>query len=337
MTKVLIVLVNYKRAVDTVACLQSLAKLDFDKPDVVLCDNDSRDGSAEALQDFLNLTYGPAQILDAPVGARQSFVYQGPGSGMASGIGKLFLVLSAHNGGFAAGNNLAYHAVTDTQAYDYVWFLNNDTEVEPNALKALVGRMQSRPDVGICGSTLIYAYDRVSVQVMGGCGYSPLTGTIKDIGNRLQWPVQASEPEIEEQLHYISGASMLVSASFIREVGLMAEDYFLYFEEIDWAQRAKRLGFKLAYASESVVFHKEGAAIGTGKSANRSLLAEYYGLRNKLRITRRYFPWALPSIYVLSWLQVLRRVLNRQWAHANLMARVLLGLRAPQLISSRPV
>lgn len=335
MTKVLIVLVNYKRAIDTIACLQSLAEINSNKPDVALCDNSSKDGSFERLKDYLDLVKGNAQSLPVKAGSSQCLLYPEDKT-RESGLGDIFLVESVRNGGFAAGNNLAYRAVNRPEVYDYIWFLNNDTEVEPNALDALIERMRSRPEAGICGSTLIYAHDRVSVQVLGGCGYSPWTGTIRDIGNSLQWPVSVDEDEIERQLAYVSGASMLVSSPFLREVGLMAEDYFLYFEEIDWAQRARRKGFKMAYASGSVVFHKEGAAIGTGKSSSRSLLAEYYGLRNKLRITRRFFPFALPFIYVLSWLQILRRLLNRQWGNANLMARVLLGLRVTKLTSSRP-
>lgn len=119
---------------------------------------------------------------------------------------------------------------------------------------------------------------------------------------------------------------MLVSAAFLRDVGPMNEDYFLFFEEIDWCERGRRKGYKYAYASEAIVYHKEGAAIGTGTGARRSLLAEYYGMRNRLLVTWRFFPWAFPTVWLIGWLQVARRALQRRPANAWLMAKVLCGL-----------
>lgn len=128
-------------------------------------------------------------------------------------------------------------------------------------------------------------------------------------------------------MSYVSGASMLVSREFINRVGLMCDDYFLYYEEIDLAERARKAGFRLGYAPQAVVFHKEGAALGSGKSAHRSMLAEYYGFLGKFAITRRFFPWALPTVYLYSLLQILRRYTQGYWARANMMVKVLLGLQ----------
>jgi GT2 family glycosyltransferase len=235
---------------------------------------------------------------------------------------------SPDNLGFAGGNNACVKIAQAVYGEsDYIWFLNNDTEVDRTCLSFMLSRFkQGDKKVGICGSTLIYYHHKPIVQVMGGSTYEPWSGTMREIGNGNKWPCDVSESAIEKQMAYVCGASMLVSRSFLREVGLMNEDYFLFFEEIDWCERGRRKGYTFAYASKAIVYHKEGAAIGTGTGARRSLLAEYYGMRNKLLVTWRFFPWAFPSVWLIGWLQVARRALQRRPANAWIMAKVLCGL-----------
>jgi GT2 family glycosyltransferase len=80
---------------------------------------------------------------------------------------------------------------------------------------------------------------------------------------------------------------MLVSTPFLQTVGLMCEDYFLYFEEIDWAFRAKGK-FKLAYADASVVWHKEGGSIGSSSTKEPSATSTKYLYRNRVIFNWRY-------------------------------------------------
>lgn len=301
----LIVIVNFKRVEDTIACLKSLSRLDGENFTVALVDN-SPQSTGGVFRDCV-----------------------------ASGSLSLRLILvdCPGNPGFAGGNNAGVSAaVSANVGFDYVWFLNNDTEVAPNCLTEM--RSKFKPGagkIGICGSTMVYFHDKKTVQALGGSVYKPLTGTMYEIGNGTQWPHPVDEAAIEATMSYVCGASMLVSAQLIKDVGLMQEDYFLFYEEIDWCTRAKKAGYQLAYASQAVVYHKEGAAIGTGVGAKRSLLAEYYGMRNKLMVTRRFFPWALPSVWLVGWAQVLRRTMQGRLDNAKIMAQVLCGLgRAPR-------
>ena len=95
-------------------------------------------------------------------------------------------------------------------------------------------------------------------------------------------------------MNYVEGASMLVTRQFLEEIGIMCEDYFLYFEEADWAIRAEGR-FKLAYAPESIVYHKVGGSIGTSSNpAKKSYTCDYFNIRNRLLFTRRFYPTALP-------------------------------------------
>ncbi|HIV69774.1 MAG TPA: glycosyltransferase family 2 protein [Candidatus Aquabacterium excrementipullorum] len=315
-------LVNFKRAQDTVECVRSLLAARTPDVDITICDNASGDDSVPVLRGFLQSLAPEGVLDDAPDGCA-AWVYEGVQG--SAGCTNIVLCASRRNTGFAGGNNLAFRTATISRSYDYCWFLNNDTEVAADCLDVMLAKMKEDAAVGICGSTLIYAHDRRTVQTLGGCVYQPWSGMIREFAHGEPWPVQREHWPRDSELSYVSGASMLVSADFLKQVGLMAEDYFLYFEEVDWAMRARRKGFRLAYAPEAIVYHKEGAAIGTGKSVERSALAEYYGLRNKLRVTWRHFPYAFPSVWLLSWLQVARRLLRGQRERARLMSKVLVG------------
>ena len=317
----IVILVNWKRAPDTCACITSLERTVGIEWSAVVCENGSPDDSATELQSFLAEKY-TERVRSTTI--PHVFDYYAEDAA----IPHVSLVLSPSNLGFAGGNNLAYHhAPADVKA-KYVWFLNNDTEVEPDTLPWMIERMKQDPSIGICGSTVVYAHDRKTIQVLGGAFYHPWTGFIREIGQGKTWPCAVNPNAIEARMRYVSGASALVTRKFIDQVGLMCEDYFLYYEEIDWAERARKAGFRLGYAPQAVVFHKEGAALGTGKSVHRSMLSEYYGISGRLTVTRRFFPWALPTVYLFSLLQILRRyILQGYRVRARMMAEVLLGLR----------
>lgn len=323
---VLVVLVNWRRAADTIACINSLMASQHPHITIAVCDNASPDGSYQALA--AAMAQLPFTAEGAGSATEQRFVAsQRPGC-------QVLLTLSPRNLGFAGGNNFAHQRAMTVygDVFSHVWFLNNDTEQQADCLPQMLRKFQAPGrQVGMVGSTMVYDFDRKTVQALGGSVYKPLTGLMQEIGNGQSWPCPADEAAIEAQMSYVCGASMLVSRELIQAVGLMTEDYFLFFEEIDWAQRARRAGYALGYASAAVVFHKEGAAIGTGKGATRSLLAEYFGLRNKLLITWRFFPWAFPSVWLVSCMQAARRVVQGRPANAGLMARVLLGMGRPPL------
>jgi GT2 family glycosyltransferase len=315
-----IILVNWKRAADTCACLVSLKKTLGIKWYAVICENGSPDNSASELKHFLAGMYIERprtntipEILD---------YYADDADDMPC----VTLVLSQSNLGFAGGCNFAYQHSASVKA-EFVWFLNNDTVVEPDTLIRMVERMQQDQSIGLCGSTVIYAHDRRTVQVLGGASYSPWTGFIREIGQGNPWPCKINAHEVEGHIRYVYGASMLATVKFIEQVGPMCEDFFLYYEELDWAERARRAGFRLAYAPQAVVFHKEGAVLGSGKNTRRSMLSEYYGILGRLTITRRYYPLALPTVYLFTLLQILRRCMQGKFARARMMAAVLFGLR----------
>ena len=123
---------------------------------------------------------------------------------------------------------------------------------------------------------------------------------------------------------------MLVSRSFLDQVGLMREDYFLYFEELDWAKRG-RPQFELGIAPTSHVYHKEGASIGSSTSREkRSSLSERYLSRNRILFTRRYYPKSLPSVFFWVYAAAFLRLLKGDPQRASLLVKASgEGMRAP--------
>lgn len=286
-----VVILNWNGWRDTHACLESLAGLTYPNAHVLVVDNASEDGSEARLREL-----HPA----------------------------LTLLQSGANLGFAGGNNVGLRYALENGA-EYVWLLNNDTLVEPDALTALVDKMQREPDLGLCGSTLLYEADRNTVQALGGARYNRWLGTVEHIGQHQPRTQSVDEGAVEGQLSYLIGASTLASKSFLERVGLLQDDYFLYFEELDWAARARGT-FRLGYAAESVVYHKEGSSIGGTDRAKttKSYTADLYALKNRVRFTRRFYPYALPTVYLGLVAALLNRVRRRQWNRVALVARIML-------------
>jgi GT2 family glycosyltransferase len=183
----------------------------------------------------------------------------------------------------------------------------------------MVARMQRNRDIGLCGSTLLFYEKPTHVQALGGAYYCRWLAAAWHLGQRRRF-VRTEHPEaVERHLSYVVGASMLVSIEFLRTVGLMAEDYFLYSEEMDWVLRAGNR-FKKAYAPESIVYHKVGSSIGTrSHPGQKSLLCDYYNLRNRLIFTRRHFPYALPTVYLGLLLEGLLRLIFGQWRRMRMV------------------
>lgn len=185
------------------------------------------------------------------------------------------LIKSPNNVGFAAGNNLAIRQSKGK----YCFLLNNDTEVTYHFLEPIVELMEGNPNIGIASSKLLYFSKPDTIQYAGHNGINFYTGRGFGVGFMETDSGQYNQ-SYQTQLGH--GAAMLISKKAIEKVGLMAELFFLYYEEIDFCERIKQAGFQIWYCGQSVVFHKE--SITTGKS---SPLKTYYLTRNRLIYTKR--------------------------------------------------
>lgn len=140
--------------------------------------------------------------------------------------------------------------------------------------------------------------------------------------------------QVEEKMKYVVGASMLVSKEFLETVGVMEESYFLFFEEIDWATRAQERNFTLAYSPASVVYHKEGASIGSSHSAKtQSALSEFYATRNRIAYTKRHHRYALITACMAVIASAGHRILyGRRDNFVALVTGAIAGLRSSNVL-----
>jgi GT2 family glycosyltransferase len=240
----------------------------------------------------------------------------------ADALADITLLQTGGNLGFAGGNNVGLRFALARGAR-YCWLLNTDTVVAPDALAALLRRVENDPGAGLCGSRLVYADPGDTIQAWGGARYSRWTGATRLLGNGAALHDPAPQDWVERTMSYVVGASMLVRREWLERVGLMQEDYFLYFEELDWARRARGL-FRLAYAHDSIVYHKEGGAIGSHRDpARKSALADRFAVRNRLRYTFRHDKLALPTIWLATLVAIANRIRRRQPERARQVARTL--------------
>ncbi|MBY0449959.1 MAG: glycosyltransferase family 2 protein [Cyanobacteria bacterium] len=221
---VAIILVNYKGASDTLACVASLEQLAYPDFSIWVVENGSEDSSEALLREQLP--------------------------------GHVHLIVSPDNKGFSGGNNLAIQEILKQESLNpdqpktaYIWLLNNDTTVEPHALSYLVEDGQKSG--GIVGSLLLYP-DHQYQQV--GTVFQWLTGSSRGV----------SQEQLKEGMTVdsVSGASMLIPESALRRVGLMDESYFLYFEDGDYCLRARQKNYPVTVCLRSRIYHKEGASTG---------------------------------------------------------------------------
>jgi GT2 family glycosyltransferase len=192
------------------------------------------------------------------------------------------LIRNDVNFGFAGGNNVGIsHALT--QGADYVWLLNNDTVVAPDALSALVHVAEGDDRVGMVGSKIVYDDNPKLIWYAGAmlnpvCPYRPAHRGLReqDLG----------QYDVSEETGYVTGCSLLARCEMIGNIGLLDDRLFLYFEDVDWNVRACHAGWRLVYAPASFVRHKE--SISSGGAASPTVL--YYMARNRLYFVQKNYP-----------------------------------------------
>ena len=218
--KVVVVVVNYRTALQTVACIRSLQRLSYPNFEVLVVDNDSGDDSVKRLRREL------------------------PGCR---------LLVSDHNGGYSGGNNLGIEQALQMEA-DYVHLVNPDTVVlNGNYLTELVEFLEGHPRVGLAGPRVhLHSPGRVQNTVLR---FPWLWRRLLDwprhrlLGNRRR----SGDKQVFAEV--LNGVCILIRAQCLRDVGLLDEKTFAYIEDIDWSYRAGLKGWQIAYLPVDSVLH----------------------------------------------------------------------------------
>ncbi len=292
-----VVILNYNNHKDTITCVTSVLSSVQTARWIFVVDNASTDDSLSQIQAWAQESDQPYTLLSS-----QQECPHAPDS-------RLIIFSSTENKGYAAGNNHGIGLALQWGA-DAVWILNNDTVVEKEALGAMQERLFSASRPGLCGSIVQYV-DTGLVQCLGGGKTQPWTGLSQLFGHKLPLvdALQYTERQVEQNINFIYGASVMASREFIQTVGLMDERYFLYCEEQDWAYAAKGR-FDLVYASKAHVHHKEGSTTGfSGKKM--SLRSLWYLTRSRILLTLKHKPWAFPTVCASIAFAALRMLFRR--------------------------
>lgn len=215
-----VIILNYNNPKDTLECVHSLMKNNFDSYEVILIDNGSKDGSVDILRQL------EPEYPD------------------------LIFVINQKNLGFAGGNNIGINLSKG----DAILLLNNDTVVKEDFLDGLMQQASLLPEAGVL-CPKIYFYDRPDTIWFAG-GYIDWKYDGTHIGYGKKDNSSYNSPLTCE---YVTGCAMLIKREVIKKIGLLDESFFAYQEDVDFCIRARKGGYKCMYIPSPNVWHKAGA------------------------------------------------------------------------------
>jgi GT2 family glycosyltransferase len=337
--KVYIILVNHNGWKDTIECLESLLNLRYDNWQVIIVDNSTGDESINKINEWATIGLPIQTVFSDLIPSPHKKPFDDLITLRENQMGdkvyeeKILVIKAVENNGFSAANNVALKYAMRCNDFEFAWILNNDTVVASDSLSALEESMRQKgnENVGIAGSKVMEYESRTTIQSAGGgrlikpLAYSTLNGAAqKDIG-------QFDHDYIE--MDFVAGTSMLVRKQFLTEVGLLSEDYFLYFEEADWAERGYPFGWRLGYCYRSLVFHKGGASTGgKGYSSGQkssTAFSDYYFQRAKVLFTKKYYRHWLPVLYLSFSFVIFNRIRRAQFDRLKLLLSILVHPSKP--------
>jgi GT2 family glycosyltransferase len=199
----------------------------------------------------------------------------------------LHLIRSERNLGFTGGNNLGIEAAKG----DFLFIVNNDTELTPDLLDKLLEPFQLDARIGVTCPKIKF-YDMPDVlQYAGYNSMNMYTGTATPVGLNQPDTGQYDTPGVTNFAH---GCAMMVRREVIEKVGRFAERFFLYYEELDWSQRIKDAGYLIYYQPSAYILHKESVSVGP-----QNPMKTYYLTRNRILYMRRHCSPAQRLIFYL--------------------------------------
>ncbi|MCF8381285.1 MAG: glycosyltransferase family 2 protein [Bacteroidales bacterium] len=252
-----VVTINFNQSEMTNQLLESFKNVTWPSYELIIVDNNSQNNDA----DHINTNYPNLRV-----------------------------IRNEKNLGFAGGNNLGIKAAKG----EYILFLNNDTEVDPGFLEPMIERFESFRDTGAVSPKIRFFHHPEKIQYAGFSKMSPFTLRMNGFGYGETDKGQYDQGKETEFAH---GCAMMVSRKVIEEVGLMPEEYFLYYEEHDWSTTIKKHGYKIFYEPKSLILHKESMSV-----EKNSILKTYFINRNRVLYMRRNFNWfyrIISATYIL--------------------------------------
>ncbi|MFA5118445.1 MAG: glycosyltransferase family 2 protein [Candidatus Omnitrophota bacterium] len=245
--KVSIIIINWNGKNDTLECLESVSRIDYRNYEVILVDNGSTDGSLEDVR---------ARFKDTVI------------------------IENKENKGFCLANNIGIRYALRHGA-DYLFILNNDTVVEPGIIHDLMGSLRQQSRLSVVSPLIAFYDDRQRMQFSG----SRIDWGNGDQCRQYEWEYIAAQKGLLE-IDFASWCAVFFKREVIERVGLLDEDFFAYYEDVEWGVRGAKLGIKSFLYPKVLVYHKGSRATGGVYSAS----VYFYLFRNRFLLIKKHAP-----------------------------------------------
>ncbi|MEO7326412.1 MAG: glycosyltransferase family 2 protein [Dokdonella sp.] len=249
---VFISIINWNNPQDTLRCLHSLRALDWPNARIVIVDNASRDDSIAQIQN------AGADIL---------------------------VVQSNTNLGFSGGHELALRQAQAAGA-DAIWLLNNDAQVEPEALRELIVAWQRHGDAIYGGLPLCRRRDGsvvLNIPQKFLCETRRPRATGRDA--EVEWDVTWQQRPAQ-RVGAVVGSSFFLPLRLVQKHGWLDASWFMYCEEIDYCYRLKESGVPSYLVPRSILWHRGGGSSRRWPRVEDCI--HYYHARNEIELARRH-------------------------------------------------
>jgi GT2 family glycosyltransferase len=271
------VIVNWRLKEETCACLQSLDDLDF-PCQVIVVDNGSKDGSV----DYIRERFPEVELLELP-----------------------------SNLGFAAACNKVIVQAVENDRCEFIFILNNDAVVHPQALGELIRAADAHPDAGLFSPKIYYLGED---QIIWYAGARRRWGVLAAADTGRGNLDQGQFNELR-QVDYIFGAGMLIRKSVFEKIGLFDEKFFLYLEDLDFCLRAQKAGFTLYFVPQAHVWHKVSAS-----TSNDNVLRRYNMVKSTVHFLKKHASPKMVPLVLIFWALVSARLILSDLLHGDLVA-----------------
>ncbi|WP_008318842.1 glycosyltransferase family 2 protein [Leptolyngbya sp. PCC 6406] len=257
-----VVILNWNGLSDTLNCLESVYKSNYENYHIIVVDNNSNEDPTTPIKNQFPET---------------------------------IIIRNSANLGFSGGCNAGIDYVIN-QSYDFVFLLNNDAIVDPEIFRAFILASQQHPEGGAFGAK-IYRYDRPGVLLNAGGKWSwrdarYLSLGLHQVDDHQTW-------EAIQDTDFIPGCSLFIKTEIIQKIGRLNTDYFLLWEDLELGKAVQRLNYRLLIVPQAKIWHKESASfVGGLWAAHR----QYFESRNQLLWIERNigFPQALRLTWPLA-------------------------------------
>lgn len=244
MKKVACIVCNYNKREFVVNCVKSLLEQTMSGLDIFVVDNASMDGSVDMLKEWY--------------------------------MDQIKVIVNRENLGGSGGFNTGLKLVLETCIYEYVVLIDNDVFLEKSAIQNMYDYMEMHKDVGILGPKILQMAHPDTVQDLGGS----INERYKMCGNYNGVKDEGLPDELD--CAYISTCTAMARLDAVKRFGLMPEENFIYWDDVEWSKKCQLAGYRTVAISTASVWHNHSNV------EEPSCFTKYYLTRNMLKFFSKY-------------------------------------------------